>query len=203
MENNNNNVKLFGKFHGEFKYDHECFGEKFHKGILDVKRTSGTIDEIPVLVSNRLINIKYDWSSKQIEVVGDFRSYMHRVDGKNKLDIYVFAREINLVDDEPQLNNHVYLNGYICKAPGYRETPFGREISDLLIAVNRQYGKSDYIPCIAWGRTARFASTLDVGTNIVINGRIQSRQFNKQVGDSQEIKTVYELSICKLETEDV
>ena len=163
-----------------------------------VKRLSGQGDILPVTVSERLINNGALKVGSIVNALGQFRSYNKLVDGKSKLMLTVFVRE--LLDDAPVRNpNSIVLSGYICKPPIYRTTPFNREIADILIAVNRSYNKSDYIPCIAWGRNARFAKNLMVGEKIAISGRIQSREYQKRITDD-DVKTLtaYEVSISKL-----
>lgn len=169
---------------------------------ISVDRLSDSTDLIPVMVSERLLDVNEDYKGLKISVIGQFRSYNRHEEKKNKLVLSVFAREIDFVDDieESAKTNQIFLDGYICKAPIYRKTPLGREIADLLLAVNRPYGKSDYIPCICWGRNARFASTFEVGSRCAIWGRIQSREYMKKISEDQlERRTAYEVSVSKLE----
>ena len=154
------------------------------------------------MVSERLLNVEEDYKGMSIMVQGQFRSYNRHEERKNRLVLSVFAREIEFVDETPESSktNQIYLDGYICKEPVYRKTPLGREIADLLLAVNRPYGKSDYIPCICWGRNARFASNFTVGTRCEIWGRIQSREYMKRLSeDDAEKRIAYEVSVSKLE----
>ena len=198
MQEKNNKVFISGKIVSEAEFSHEVYGEGFYEMSVLVKRLSGQGDVLPVTISERLIS---DGSLKMgvtINALGQFRSYNKLVDGKSKLMLTVFVRE--LLDEAPVRNpNSIVLTGYICKPPIYRTTPFNREIADILIAVNRSYNKSDYIPCIAWGRNARFAKNLAVGEKIAISGRIQSREYQKRLTDD-DIKTLtaYEVSISKL-----
>lgn len=167
-----------------------------------VNRLSNFADYIPVMVSERLLDVSKDWKGQYISVVGQFRSYNRHEEKKNRLVLSVFARELSLVQevDEDVKSNQIFLDGYICKEPIYRKTPLGREIADLLIAVNRSYGKSDYIPCICWGRNARFASTFAVGTHVQIQGRIQSREYVKKINELETEKRIaYEVSVSKIE----
>ena len=167
-----------------------------------VKRLSDSEDIIPVMVSERLIDVTQDYEGEYLMVNGQFRSYNRHEEKKNRLVLSVFAREISFVEDEDDSvkSNQIYLDGYICKPPVYRKTPLGREIADLLIAVNRPYGKSDYIPCICWGRNARYASAFYVGGHVLIWGRIQSREYMKRISDTEtEKRTAYEVSVSKLE----
>ena len=167
-----------------------------------VSRLSDTYDTIPLMVSDRIIDVDEDCIGKKVEARGQFRSYNKHEETKNRLILSLFVREIEFIDDEECISkpNHIYLDGYICKPPVYRMTPLGREIADVLLAVNRAYGKSDYIPCICWGRNARFAGKLAVGEHVAIWGRIQSREYQKKVGNDKIIsKTAYEVSVSKME----
>ena len=168
-----------------------------------VERLSDSEDLIPVMVSERLLDVTKDYKGLKIEVVGQFRSYNRHEEKKNKLVLSVFAREIDFVDEMPENSktNQIFLDGFICKPPIYRRTPLGREIADILLAVNRPYGKSDYIPCICWGRNARFAGTFQVGSRCLVWGRIQSREYVKKLGEGEmEKRIAYEVSVSKLET---
>ena len=197
-EKQNNRVYVKGIVSSEARFSHEVYGEGFYEMNLLVKRLSGQGDILPVTISERLISDRQLKVGDTINALGQFRSYNKLVDGKSKLMLTVFIRE--LVDDIIVRNpNSIVLMGYICKPPIYRTTPFNREIADLLIAVNRSYNKSDYIPCIAWGRNARFAKNLAVGEKIAISGRIQSREYQKKVTDDNVVTlTAYEVSISKL-----
>lgn len=198
MQEKNNKVFISGEIVTEAEFSHEVYGEGFYEMNVLVKRLSGQGDILPVTISERLISNGDLKIGVTINAIGQFRSYNKLVDGKSKLMLTVFVRE--LLDDIPVKNpNNIVLMGYICKPPIYRTTPFNREIADVLIAVNRSYNKSDYIPCIAWGRNARFAKNLAVGEKIAISGRIQSREYQKRVSDD-EVKTMtaYEVSISKL-----
>ena len=169
---------------------------------VEVQRLSDSTDIIPLMVSERLMNIEQDFRGVKVMVTGQFRSYNRHEEKKNRLILSVFAREVELVEEieESAKSNQIYLDGFICKEPIYRKTPLGREIADLLIAVNRPYGKSDYIPCICWGRNARFASSFEVGTRCAIWGRIQSREYMKKLSDEMAEKRVaYEVSVNKLD----
>ena len=167
-----------------------------------VDRLSDSTDIIPVMASERLLDVNEDYKGMKISITGQFRSYNRHEEKKNKLVLSVFAREIDFVDDieESVKTNQIFLDGFICKEPIYRKTPLGREIADLLLAVNRPYGKSDYIPCICWGRNARFASTFTVGSRCAVWGRIQSREYMKKISEDQlERRVAYEVSVSKLE----
>jgi len=199
---NNNEVELVGTVESELSFSHEVYGEGFYKFTLDVPRLSDISDKISITVSERLLTDVNLVIGKTIFVSGQFRSYNNYSETGNKLILTVFARDIVTDGDiqEDKNPNHIFLNGFLCKKPVYRTTPFGREITDLLLAVNRAYNKSDYIPCIAWGRNARFSSTLSVGDNIKIWGRIQSREYQKKISETESItKTAYEISVSKME----
>ena len=194
----NNRVYLNGEIVSEAAFSHEVYGEGFYEMSVLVKRLSGQADILPVTISERLIQDKQLGIGSEISAIGQFRSYNKLVDGKSKLMLTVFVRE--LLEGEAQKNpNSIVLSGYICKQPVYRTTPFNREIADLLVAVNRSYNKSDYIPCIAWGRNARFVKNLAVGERIAFSGRIQSREYQKKFSETDvRILTAYEVSISKL-----
>ena len=198
----NNQVSVAGEVISEFTFSHEVFGEGFYLLDVLVSRLSNSSDVIPVMVSERLIDVKTDYRGKFVEVSGQFRSYNRHEDSKNRLVLSVFAREITITDEESEDSkpNYIFLDGFVCKPPVYRKTPLGREIADILLAVNRPYGKSDYIPCICWGRNARFAETFVVGGHIQVWGRIQSREYQKKINDSEfEKRVAYEVSVSKLE----
>lgn len=167
-----------------------------------VNRLSESCDYIPLMISERLIDVEQDYTGQLIHVNGQFRSYNRHEEKKNRLVLSVFVRELEFLDEElPNVkSNQVFLDGYICKEPIYRKTPLGREIADLLIAVNRSYGKSDYIPCICWGRNARYASGFEVGSRVQVLGRIQSREYVKKIdADQTEKRVAYEVSVSKVE----
>ena len=198
----NNQVSIMGKIDTGFTFSHLVFGEGFYTMELIVKRLSDSEDRIPVMVSERLIDVTQDYIGEYIEIHGQFRSYNKHEEGRNRLILSVFVREFSFVGEEGTLTrpNSIYLDGYICKPPVYRMTPLGREIADLLMAVNRPYGKSDYLPCICWGRNARFAGKFEVGTHIHLWGRIQSRTYQKRLEDDVvEKRTAYEISVNKIE----
>ena len=199
----NNNVTLSGEIVRNFEFSHEVFGEGFYTAMLASERTSGRKDIVPIMVSERLVDVKADWTGRFVKVSGKFRSYNKNEKEKNHLVLSVFVREFEEFEELPfsgNYNNHISIDGYICKPPIYRKTPLSREIADILLAVNRPYGKSDYIPCIAWGRNARFAGGLEVGTRLRIDGRIQSRKYVKKISEEKgETRTAYEVSASRLE----
>ena len=198
----NNQVTITGEVASEFKFSHEVFGEGFYMVEVLVRRLSNSDDRIPLMISERLIDVTQDYRGEYITVNGQFRSYNKHDENKNHLVLSVFVREITFVEEELDgaKTNNIMLDGYICKNPIYRKTPLGREIADLLLAVNRPYGKSDYIPCICWGRNARYASNFEVGEHVQIFGRIQSREYVKKITETEtEKRTAYEVSVSKLE----
>ena len=200
----NNQVSVSGEIVSGFTFSHEVFGEGFYMVDILVRRLSDSADQIPVMISERLIDVSGDYVGEYIRIGGQFRSYNRHEEKKNRLVLSVFAREVEFLDGEMEnaKTNQIFLDGYICKPPVYRKTPLGREIADLLIAVNRPYGKSDYIPCICWVRNARFASGFEVGGHAQIWGRIQSREYVKKLSETEsERRIAYEVSVSKLEYE--
>ena len=198
----NNQVTMMGEIVSAFQFSHEVFGEGFYMVELAVSRLSNYSDYIPLMVSERLIDTEQDYTGQFIRISGQFRSYNRHEEKHNRLVLSVFARELKFVEEEDESIpvNQIFLDGYICKPPVYRKTPLGREIADLLMAVNRPYGKSDYIPCICWGRNARYASAFEVGGHVLIWGRIQSREYMKRISDNETEKRIaYEVSVSKLE----
>lgn len=209
----NNHLILAGKITSEKRFSHEIYGESFYIFDLEVPRLSGASDIIPVTISERLVSTQELTIGRKVIVEGQFRSYNSYENERNKLVLTVFVKELQFIQDmqtkteeeEKQelkegISNEVTLIGFICKTPIYRQTPFGREISDILLAVNRAYNKSDYIPAIAWGRNARFCKNIEVGTKVKIVGRVQSRQYEKKHEDgTAETKVAYEVSIASLE----
>ncbi|ENZ01906.1 hypothetical protein HMPREF1092_01140 [Clostridium thermobutyricum] len=196
----NNKIYLEGKIVSEKKFSHEMYGEGFYTFDLEVMRLSDSVDILNITVSERLLTGVDISVGTEVVVDGQLRSYNKFMDGTNKLILTVFARNIEPCLERSKNPNEIYLDGYICKEPVYRTTPFGREIADVLLAVNRAYNKSDYIPTIAWGRNSRFCKMLEVGDNIRIWGRLQSREYQKKISDTEVIKKVaYEVSISKME----
>ena len=176
----NNQVSIMGEIVSDFRFSHEVYGEGFYMVDVAVNRLSNYLDYIPLMISERLIDVNADYIGQIIYVTGQFRSFNRH--------------------EEKKKSNQIFLDGYICKEPIYRKTPLGREIADLLIAVNRSYGKSDYIPCICWGRNARFASGFEVGGHVQVWGRIQSREYVKKISELETEKRVaYEVSVSKVD----
>ena len=202
----NNYLVLIGNIVSDKTFSHEIYGESFYLFNLEIPRLSENHDIIPITISERLI-ANFDLSiGRKVVIEGQFRSYNSYENEKNKLVLTVFAKDIMEYKDEEQdeqkekISNEVVLTGYVCKKPIYRQTPFGREIADLWLAVNRAYNKSDYIPCIAWGRNARFCENMEVGTEVKIIGRVQSRTYEKKFEDGRvEKRVAYEVSIGSLE----
>ena len=200
----NNHLVLVGKVVSEKTYSHEIYGEKFYLFNLEVIRLSSTTDIIPITISERLLTDIDLTIGKGLEIEGQFRSYNNYENERNRLVLTVFAKEVKEVEineeDKELVTNEVELVGYICKKPIYRQTPFGREIADILLAVNRAYNKSDYIPCIAWGRNARFCQNMEVGTEVKLVGRVQSRTYEKKHEDGTiETRVAYEVSVASME----
>mgnify|MGYP001375779226 FL=1 len=198
----NNNVELVGEIVSDFRFSHEVYGERFYLVDVAVKRMSETIDYLPLLISEYLIDVNTNHIGEIIHVTGQFRSYNRHEELKNRLVLSVFVREIEFIEEETEemKSNQILLDGYICKDPIYRKTPLGREIADLLVAVNRSYSKSDYIPCICWSRNARHASGLPLGTHLKITGRIQSRDYIKHHSNGEEEeRRAYEISASRIE----
>ena len=198
----NNQVSMVGVVASEFVKSHEVYGEGFYMVDILVKRLSGSEDRIPLMVSERLVDVTQSYLGEYIQVQGQFRSYNRHEEKKNRLVLSVFVRELTFVEEEDDSveTNLIELNGYICKPPVHRMTPLGREIADVLLAVNRPYGKSDYIPCICWGRNARYAEHFKVGERCAIWGRIQSREYMKKLDEEHvEKRVAFEVSVSKLE----
>ncbi|MCT8977313.1 single-stranded DNA-binding protein [Clostridium sp. CX1] len=196
----NNKIYLEGEIVSELQFSHEMYGEGFYTFNIEVPRLSDAKDTLFVTVSERLISGMDIKIGSQIIVEGQLRSYNKFVDGANRLILTVFARNISICEERSKNPNQIFMDGFICKEPVYRTTPFGREISDMLLAVNRAYNKSDYIPTIAWGRNSRFCKSLKVGDNIKVWGRLQSREYQKKISETEVIKKIaYEVSISKME----
>lgn len=201
----NNKVSVIGEIVSGFSFSHEVFGEGFYMVDVAVSRLSQQADVIPLMISERLVDVSRYYTGQTVEAIGQFRSYNRHEGVKNRLMLSVFVREIHFIEEftDYTKTNQIFLDGYICKLPIYRKTPLGREIADLLLAVNRPYGKSDYIPCISWGRNARYAAGFSVGTRVRIWGRVQSREYTKKLSDTEcEKRVAYEVSISKLECAD-
>lgn len=197
----NNKVTISGEIVSEFAFSHEFYGEKFYTAELSSERTSGKRDTVPIMVSDRIVDVSKEWTGQTVKVSGQIRTYNKHEESRTRLLLSVFVREFETPEEAVLYDeNTIFLDGFICKEPNYRKTPLGREISDILLAVNRPYGKSDYIPCIVWGRNARFASSLEVGTHIQIWGRLQSWEYQKKIGEDEvETRTAYEVSASRIE----
>ncbi len=206
-----NKVFVSGRIEAEFEYSHEVLWEKFYRTRVRVERLSGTEDLVPIMVSDLMIGkemLKKSLEGKWVEVAGQFRSYNKLgEDGRRHLELFLFVTAINIYEDEDELEeitnaNLIYLDGYLCKPPVFRKTPLGRQITDLMIAVNRLYGKSDYIPCIAWGRIAQWVSEFEVGNRVKLYGRVQSREYLKRYSNDSEAgeyRNAYEISVMRMQ----
>lgn len=198
----NNKVVITGFINAGFELNHVVFGKEFYKSHIVSYRESGTEDVIPVILQDRKMEQKpEDYINKYVRVEGEFRSHNFRDNQDRKKFLYVFAREIKIIErDYKSDTNEIFLDGYLCKEPVYRKTPFGREIADVIFAVNRFNKKTDYIPCIFWGRNARMISSAKVGTRLEVTGRMQSRNYVKKNPDgTSKNKTAYEVSVSSLE----
>ena len=194
---NNNKVKVIGDIVNKFEFSHQINDEKFFRTFVSAKRTSGTEDVLPVVVSEKLIDTTVDIRGMRVEIIGSFRSRNHYYDGKSHLELYVWPSLIQCTQNDYE--NVIEMDGFVCKQPTLRDTPFGRQISDAIIAVNRRMGKTDYIPVLAWSRNAVFMAGLLIGTRVSIKGRIQSRDYYKKIGDELEQRTAYEVSITDMD----
>ncbi|MCL2839843.1 MAG: single-stranded DNA-binding protein [Defluviitaleaceae bacterium] len=203
MENGNNFIDIGGRINSDLTFSHEIYGEGFYRFDVEVDRLSGNSDILPVTVSERIVDREKMAIGLPIRILGQIRSYNSYVeaDKRNKLVLTIFARDVEVLSSSSDTSpNDVFLDGYLCKPAIYRTTPFGREIADLLVAVNRSYNKSDYIPCIAWGRNARYAGKLEVGHHIRLWGRMQSRKYQKKIDENNILeKVAYEVSVSKVE----
>ena len=199
-KSDNNKVMLAGKITSPLEFQMEYKGEYFYRTTLQVKRQSGQCDFIPLLLSERLLDDTKDYEGLPVCVTGQFRSYNSHEETKTYLLLHAFVKELDILasDAEAGTMNEIFLQGFLCKAPVYRKTPLGREIADVLLAVNREYGRTDYIPCIVWGRNARFVSRLKVGDQVQITGRIQSRVYEKLEANEKVKKRAYEVSVFRL-----
>lgn len=206
MENymENNNVEIGGEIIEEPEFSHEIYDEKFYKFSIKTKRLSEYEDVLPVIISERLVDLNDIKIGAIVKIFGQFRSYNLQTETRNKLVLSIFVKDIEFTEDESILTtNDANFIGYICKEPVYRKTPLGREIADVLVAINRTYRKSDYIPCILWGRNAKYCETLKVGDLVKLNGRIQSRSYEKKLENGEVIKkTAYEVSVSKFASAD-
>lgn len=192
----NNTALITGEICSPPVMSHSFKGENFYNMTVKVKRLSDVYDYITVTVQENMVPGLEE--GKAVTVSGQYRSYNNYSGVGNKLILTLFANEIT-DETETENPNTIYLNGFICKQPIYRTTPFGREITDIIVAVNRNFGKSDYIPCIAWGRNAKYAAGLNVGDNIEVWGRIQSRNYKKKITEEEVVeKTAYEVSVTRI-----
>ncbi|MBR5547015.1 MAG: single-stranded DNA-binding protein [Clostridia bacterium] len=199
MEETGNIIHLKGQICQNLQFGHELFGEQFYVTTLRVPRLSGAEDFLPITLSERLLMDSPITNGSELCLEGQLRSYNKVIEGSGRLLITAFAQKLIDCDSDDENPNRVQLTGALCKPPSYRTTPFGREIADLMLAVNRSYGKSDYIPCITWGRTARYAANLKTGDKVQLVGRFQSRAYQKQLPDGTALnKVAYEVSVSRL-----
>lgn len=199
VKEDTNLVNLIGELDKDLEFSHEIFGERFYNTKIKINRLSDSYDTLPITVSDRLLEEIDFINNKLVNVVGQLRSYNKNIDNKNRLVLTVFARDLKISDEDNKDPNSIFLDGYICKSPIYRKTPLGREITDLLVAINRPYNKSDYIPAIVWGRNAKFSKSLKVGDRVQMWGRVQSREYEKKNDNGEILKKVaYEVSISKI-----
>ena len=196
---NNNFISLQGRVDGDVEFSHRVLDEDFYKFMLNVSRLSGVVDSLPVTVPKRLLENIVLNDGDAISLTGQLRNYNKYQENRTRLILTAFAKSIEAVGDEDENPNNVMLNGYVCKLPTYRKTPFGREITDVIIAVNRAFNRSDYIPTICWGKNAVLCRDLPVGANVLIKGRLQSREYTKRLGEDFEIRTAYEVSVGEIE----
>jgi len=203
----NNGACVIGRIMPGAGYSHEIHGERFYRADILACRASGITDKVPLMVSEKVADLEREHLDSMVEVTGPFRSYNRKEEGKSRLELFVFVQGIRYLDDgyvDCGNNNRVCLKGFLCKAPVYRKTPLGRRICDILLAVNRPYWKADYIPCIVWGKEAVLASRLDVGSPVEVTGRIQSREYEKKLSETEtEIRVAYEVSVHRLGTESI
>ena len=201
MENPNNRIVAAGRLADKPALSHEVMNEPFYTGTLLVKRLSGTVDRLPVTLPGKLLACMPPYEGQMLLISGQVRSYNKVIDGAGRLMVTLFAQNISEAQDDDTLNR-VTLTGALCKPPVYRSTPFGREICDMMLAVNRAFGKSDYIPCIAWGRNAQYASRFQVGDRVRIGGRLQSREYQKLMENGEYmVRNAFEVSAFTLEAD--
>ena len=194
-----NKIELYGTVMSSFRFDHVCHGKNFYASLIAVKRESGVYDYLPIMGDEEIASVT-EWEGKRVYINGSIRTFSEYGVKNSKLLIYIHIRQIELLQDDVNDDNCVTLDGYFCKLPVYRKTPLGREIADLILAVNRPFGKSDYIPCICWGRHARYVAVLKVGEHVLVRGRIQSRKYIKKLSEMEvEKRTAYEVSISEME----
>ena len=197
----NNIITLTGTVETEAQFSHSVLDEEFYSFMLRVPRLSENDDILPITIPERQLDSILIQPGNKIKVKGQLRSYNKYTEQKTRLILTVFAKGIApALPDDDSNPNEIFVNGFICKEPIYRRTPFGREITDLIIAVNRAFNRSDYIPAIAWGKNAVYSENLEIGSNVMLWGRLQSRTYNKRISeDETEVRTAYELSITKIE----
>lgn len=195
-----NQATVKGMIDSDFTFSHQIYGEGFYFIDVLVKRRSDIADRIPVMISDHMIDVETSQKGKYIEIQGQFRSYNRLINNRSRLILSVYARKVRLAATEDALENQIMLDGYLCRPPVFRITPTGKEITDFMIAINRSCGKTDYIPCICWGKNARYAARMVVGGRLTVEGRIQSRNYLKKNNLNEMItKTTYEVSVSRLQ----
>ncbi len=192
MEHTVNQITVRGELLALPEFSHENYGKRFFRFYLEVRRLSGTSDILPVIAQEELLKEVDPCGGEMLTVTGQIRSHNHRENGNRRLMIFVFASSILAEDGQPI--NELHIEGAICREPTYRRTPLGREICDVMLAVPRAFRRADYLPCIAWGRTAQELSGCHTRDRIAIHGRLQSRIYTKQTETGQEERTAYEIS---------
>ena len=197
-ESSNNSVFLRGAPTAAPVFSHESRSERFFLFPIETVRLSGAADRLNVVLRESMLEEFRPSRAGLLEVRGELRSFNNRNGSGSRLVITVFARALD-TPSAAQWENRTELCGTLCRTPNYRSTPMGREITDLMLAVNRRYGRSDYIPCIVWGRNARRAARWEVGTRLRLIGRIQSREYIKMLDGQQCRRTAYEVSVSEAE----
>ena len=197
MEHTANHIELIGALASAPVFSHDNHGRRFYSFTMEVARLSGTTDTLPILASAELLSQTEAAEGSSLKITGQIRSFNNRASDGRRLIISVLAETIE-VCNAPH-DNQVRLSGIICKEPTYRRTPLGREICDIMLAVNRPYHRADYLPCILWGRAAQEAAAWKVGTSVTLNGRLQSRAYIKLVDGNPEQRTAYEVSVISAE----
>ena len=199
MEHTANQAAIRGSLLELPQFSHENHGNRFYRFVLEVPRLSGAVDHLPVIAREEVLNQMDLSGGERIEVRGQVRSFNNHSPTGQRLLIFVFASSVQTSREEPC--NEILLTGAICKAPVYRWTPLGREICDVMLAVPRSYRRSDYLPCILWGRTAQALSQCATGDTIRLTGRLQSRLYRKATEEGVELRTAYEISALTAQRE--
>ena len=197
MEHTGNHITLCGTLRALPEYSHSNHERRFFRFELEVERLSGTADVLPVMAAEDVLMAADLFAGGRFLVEGQIRSFNSRAESGRRLIISVFAESVTTTEQPPQ--NDAVLTGTICKPPIYRRTPLGREICDVMLAVPRQYQRTDYIPCILWGRSAQEAASALPGSKLHVTGRLQSRDYIKVIDGESFTRTAYELSVTEAE----